>query len=195
MIKMDSKGEILVGFPAQAAIADTTCPLFNMACLKAKTATLNHRRISLNWRWQMIWAILFCKAWDFSSNSLFLSHSPVPSHFRTFTPSILRRHSILSRNLAEQTYVEDCLDCRHDYCHFQVISTYFTCSSSIVAYSVSSGITTLMTMKTVSGSHLVKSHGKINCQILNLYEVWSYRNLGYFLCSPLQVHQAFLRYT
>ena len=29
MIKIDSKGEILVAFPAQAAIADTTCPLFN----------------------------------------------------------------------------------------------------------------------------------------------------------------------
>ena len=29
MIKIDSKGEILVAFPAQAAIADTTCPLIN----------------------------------------------------------------------------------------------------------------------------------------------------------------------
>ena len=37
MIKIDSKGEILVAFPAQAATADTTCPLLIMARLKAKT--------------------------------------------------------------------------------------------------------------------------------------------------------------
>ena len=81
MIKIDSKGEILVAFPAQAAIADTTCPLFNHGA----------------------------------------SHGDpngIPSHFHMFTSSIVRRHSILSRDLVEQIFVKDRLHSRHDNYHF-----------------------------------------------------------------------------
>ena len=94
MIKIDSKGEILVAFPAQAAIADTTCPLFNHGASHGD--------------------------WD---------RCGIPSHLHTSTPSILRRHSMLLRDLGEQNYVKDCLHRRHDSCHSQGISTYFACFS------------------------------------------------------------------
>ena len=51
-----------------------------------------------------------------------------PSHFRTFTPCTVQTHTMLSRYLAQQIYVEDCLHYRHDNSYSQATSTYIMCS-------------------------------------------------------------------
>lgn len=106
MIKMDSKGEILVVFPAQAVIADTTCPLLTMTRF---TSLGDHPR------WMREWdsAVPISMSAPLVQSMKFNFYNPlvtaivililgIPSYFRTVTPSKARKLFIISENFAKQ---------------------------------------------------------------------------------------------